>query len=56
MGLLVPQNIGKVTRVGVGAKLALVMFVLMCAMGGAGYWYYTDTQERIQILQKIMLN
>ena len=22
----------------------------MCAMGGAGYWYYTDTQERIQIL------
>ena len=33
-----------------GAKLALVMFVLMCAMGGAGYWYYTDTQERIQIL------
>ena len=33
-----------------GAKLALVMFVLMCAMGGAGYWYYTDTQKRIQIL------
>ena len=33
-----------------GAKLALVMFVFMCAMGGAGYWYYTDTQERIQIL------
>ena len=32
------------------AQLALVMFVLMCAMGGAGYWYYTDTQERIQIL------
>ena len=22
----------------------------MCAMGGAGYWYYNDTQERIQIL------
>jgi len=33
-----------------GAKLALVMFALMCLMGGAGYWYYTDTQERIQIL------
>ena len=33
-----------------GAKLALVMFVLMCAMGGGVYWYYTDTQERIAIL------
>ena len=33
-----------------GAKLALVMFVLMCAMGGGVYWYYNDTQERIAIL------
>lgn len=33
-----------------GAKLALVMFVLMCAMGGGAYWYYNDTQERIKIL------
>jgi len=33
-----------------GAKLALVMFVLMCAMGGGAYWYYNDTQERIAIL------
>jgi len=33
-----------------GAKLALVMFVLMCAMGGGVYWYYNDTQKRIAIL------
>ena len=33
-----------------GAKLAIVMFVLMCAMGGGVYWYYNDTQERIAIL------
>ena len=33
-----------------GAKLALVMFVLMCAMGGGAYWYYNDTQEKIKIL------
>tara|TARA_B100000683_G_scaffold147215_1_gene142717 strand:- start:1898 stop:2395 length:498 start_codon:yes stop_codon:yes gene_type:complete len=33
-----------------GAKLALVMFVLMCAMGGGVYWYYNDTQEKIKIL------
>ena len=35
-----------------GAKLALVMFVLMCAMGGGAYWYYNDTQERIAILNE----
>ncbi len=33
-----------------GAKLALVMFVLMCAMGSGAYWYYNDTQEKIKIL------
>jgi len=33
-----------------GAKLALVMFILMCAMGGGAYWYYNDTQEKIKIL------
>lgn len=33
-----------------GTKLALVMFVLLCAMGGGVYWYYNDTQERIAIL------
>jgi len=35
-----------------GAKLALVMFVLMCAMSGGAYWYYNDTQERIAILNE----
>ena len=35
-----------------GAKVALVMFVLMCAMGGGAYWYYNDTQERIAILNE----
>ncbi len=24
----------------------------MCAMGGIGYWYYNDTQERIAILNE----
>ena len=33
-----------------GLKLAALMFVLMLAMGGAGYWYYNDTQERMAIL------
>jgi len=33
-----------------GAKLALVMFILMCVMGGGVYWYYNDTQERLAIL------
>ena len=35
-----------------GMKLAGIMFILMCAMGGAGYWYYNDTQERMAILQE----
>ena len=33
-----------------GAKLAIVFFFLMTGMAGAGYLYYQDTQERIQIL------
>jgi hypothetical protein len=33
-----------------GFKLSLIMFVLMCAMGGGAYWYYNDTQERMAIL------
>ena len=33
-----------------GLKLALIMMVLMGAMGGVGYWYYNDTQERMAIL------
>lgn len=28
------------------------MFLIMCAMGGIGYWYYNDTQERIAILNE----
>jgi septal ring factor EnvC (AmiA/AmiB activator) len=35
-----------------GLKLAGVMFLIMCAMGGIGYWYYNDTQERMAILQE----
>jgi len=33
-----------------GSKLALVMFILLLGAGGVGYWYYTDTQERLAIL------
>mgnify|MGYP001034683970 CR=1 FL=1 len=35
-----------------GMKLAGVMFLVMCAMGGIGYWYYNDTQARIATLQE----
>ena len=35
-----------------GMKLAGVMFLVMCVMGGIGYWYYNDTQERMAILQE----
>lgn len=35
-----------------GMKLAGIMLILMLAMGGAGYWYYNDTQERIAILNE----
>jgi len=33
-----------------GLKLTAIMFILMLAMGGAGYWYYNDTQKRMRIL------
>ena len=33
-----------------GAKLAIVMFMLLLGVGGIGYWYYNDTQERLAIL------
>jgi hypothetical protein len=33
-----------------GLKLAGIMMILMFAMGGLGYWYYTDTQSRMSIL------
>ena len=34
-----------------GFKLAGLMFVLLIAFGGAGYWYYQDSQARIATLQ-----
>ena len=33
-----------------GFKLALIMLVVMGIVGGIGYWYYQDTQERMAIL------
>ena len=33
-----------------GAKLAIVMFMLLLGASGIGYWYYNDTQERLAIL------
>ena len=33
-----------------GAKLAGVMFIILIAASGVGYWYYNDTQQRIAIL------
>jgi FtsZ-binding cell division protein ZapB len=33
-----------------GAKLAIVFFMLTLAMGGVGSWYYKQTQERIAVL------
>ena len=33
-----------------GLKLAGVMLILMMAMGGMGYWYYNDTQEKMATL------
>ena len=35
-----------------GLKLAGVMLILMVAMGGLGYWYYNDTQEKMRILHE----
>ena len=33
-----------------GAKLAIIFFMLTLAMGGVGAWYYKQTQERIAVL------
>lgn len=33
-----------------GAKLSIVLFLLLLGAGGIGYWYYNDTQERLAIL------
>ena len=35
-----------------GIKLALIMFVVMGALGGVFYWYYNDTQEKLAILHE----
>ena len=35
-----------------GAKLAGVMFIILIAASGVGYWYYNDTQQRIAILNE----
>jgi len=32
-------------------RLAGLLLVVIMVMGGIGYWYYTDTQERMAILQ-----
>ena len=33
-----------------GLKLVAIMFVIMSVVGGIGYWYYQDTQEKMAIL------
>ena len=32
-------------------RLAGILLVVIMVMGGIGYWYYTDTQSRMAILQ-----
>ena len=39
-----------------GAKLAIVFFMLMLAMAGVGSWYYKQTQQKLQYYKKIMQN
>ena len=31
-------------------KISAILFVIILVMGGAGYWYYQDSQSRIAIL------
>jgi len=33
-------------------RLAGLLLVVIFVMGGIGYWYYTDTQERMAVLQE----
>jgi septal ring factor EnvC (AmiA/AmiB activator) len=33
-------------------RIAAVLLVIMAMMAGIGYWYYTDTQKRLAILQE----
>jgi cell division protein FtsB len=35
-----------------GFKLAMIMFVIMGVVGGIGYWYYQDTQNKLAILHE----
>ena len=35
-----------------GAKLAIVFFMLMVAMAGVGSWYYKQTKQKIATLQE----
>ena len=35
-----------------GAKLAIVFFMLMVTMAGVGSWYYKQTQQKIATLQE----
>ena len=35
-----------------GAKLAIVFFMVMVAMAGVGSWYYKQTQQKIATLQE----
>ena len=35
-----------------GLKLAALMASIMIALGGVGYWYYTDTQKKLAILHE----
>ena len=35
-----------------GLKLAMIMLVIMGVVGGIGYWYYQDTQNKLAILHE----
>jgi len=37
---------------GIGMKLAGIMALILCVVLGLGYWYYTDQQARMAILQE----
>ena len=33
-------------------KIAGILLIVIAMMGGLGYWYYNDTQQRLAILQE----
>ena len=33
-------------------RLAGLLLIVIIVMGGIGYWYYTDTQARMAVLQE----